>query len=115
MCCGTRPTKDDPEIYKHSYHIVIANLIFERNNDGLMKNFFTSIPGFTWLDGVEEKSMIDARVYTKNRHFRFPHCCKVGSIVPLLRIRSPAPEHTCLCMHLKHAISLFLKWERRFL
>jgi hypothetical protein len=86
VCCGTRPTKENPEIYKHSYHIVCSNLIFERNNDGLMKSLFTSISGFTWMDGVEEKAMIDSRVYTKNRHFRLPHCTKYGSNTPLLRI-----------------------------
>ena len=86
VCCGTRPTQDDPDVMKHSYHIVLKNVIFERNNDGQMKAFFTTISGFTWMDGAEEKSMIDGRVYTKNRHFRLPHCCKIGSRVPLLRI-----------------------------
>jgi len=86
VCCGTRPTKENPDILKHSYHIVLDNIIYERNNDGQMKQFFTTIPGFTWMDGVEEKQMIDSRVYTKNRNFRLPHCTKAGSTIPLLRI-----------------------------
>lgn len=86
VCCGTRPTQNDPDILKHSYHIVLENIIYARNNDGQMKQFFASIPGFTWMDGVEEKSMIDTRVYTKNRNFRLPHCTKAGSTIPLLRI-----------------------------
>ena len=86
VCCGTRPTQEDPDILKHSYHIVLENIIYARNNDGQMKQFFSSIPGFTWMDGVEEKNMIDSRVYTKNRNFRLPHCTKAGSTVPLLRI-----------------------------
>lgn len=89
VCCGTRPTKSDPSIYKHSYHIVLEDIIYERNNDGQMKSFFTTIPGFTWMDECEEKPMVDPRVYTKNRHFRLPLCTKIGSS-PLVRI-SGAP------------------------
>ncbi len=86
VCCGTRVTKEDPSVYKHSYHIVLKNVIFGCNNDGQMKALFTTIPGLVWMDGVEEKAMIDGRVYTKNRHFRLPHSCKIGSTTPLLRI-----------------------------
>lgn len=86
VCCGSRPHADSQTLTKHSYHIVCDNVIFERNNDGQMKALFTTIPGFTWMDGIEEKPMIDSRVYTKNRHFRLPHCCKLGSQFPLLRI-----------------------------
>lgn len=86
VCCSSRPNNGNDGTMKHSYHVVCDNLIFERNNDGQMKALFTSIPGFTWMDGVEEKPMIDPKVYTKNRHFRLPHCCKIGSQHPLLRI-----------------------------
>ena len=88
VCCGSRPhSADSQALTKHSYHIVCDNLIFERNNDGQMKALFTTnMAGFTWMDGVEEKPMIDTRVYTKNRHFRLPHCCKIDSQHPLLRI-----------------------------
>jgi hypothetical protein len=85
VCCGTRALKGD--LFKHSYHIVLENLVFERNNDGLMKAFFSDIHGFTWTDANrEEKDMIDTKVYTKNRHFRLPHSCKSGTKFPLLRI-----------------------------
>ena len=88
VCCGSRPhSADSQALTKHSYHIVCDNLIFERNNDGQMKALFTTnMAGFTWMDGVEEKPMIDPKVYTKNRHFRLPHCCKIDSQHPLLRI-----------------------------
>lgn len=87
VCCGTRPSKDEPDtVMKHSYHIVCENLVFERNNDGLMRSFFTSIQGFTYQKDFEEKSMIDGSVYTKNRHFRTLHSCKRGTTTPLLRI-----------------------------
>jgi hypothetical protein len=51
-----------------------------------MKQFFTGIPGFSWMDDFEEKQKVDARVYTKNRVFRLPHCTKSGSTIPLVRI-----------------------------
>lgn len=86
VCCGTRPSKNDPEVLKHSYHIVLDNIIYERNNDGQMKQLFTSIPGFSWMDGFEEKQKVDGRVYSKNRVFRLPHCTKSGSATPLVRI-----------------------------
>lgn len=89
VCCGSRPaasSSDQEQMIKHSYHVVCDNIIFERNNDGQMKELFTTIPGFTWMDDVEEKPMIDSRVYTKNRHFRLPHCCKMGSQHTLERI-----------------------------
>jgi hypothetical protein len=87
VCCGTRPSKEEPDtVMKHSYHIVCENLVFERNNDGLMRNFFTSIQGFTYQKDFEEKSMIDGSVYTKNRHFRTLHSCKRGTTTPLVRI-----------------------------
>ena len=84
VCCGTRPVNNKRDgIHKHSYHIVLGNIIFECNHDKTMKNFFAGISDFTWKDN---KPMIDDKVYTKNRHFRLPHCTKAGSIVPLLRI-----------------------------
>ena len=86
VSCGTRPSKDDPDILKHSYHIVLENIIYERNNDGQMKQFFTGITGFSWMDDCEEKQKVDGRVYTKNRVFRLPHCTKSGSTIPLVRI-----------------------------
>ena len=86
VSCGSRPSKGDPDVLKHSYHIVLENIIYERNNDNQMKQFFTGIPGFSWMDDFEEKQKVDARVYTKNRVFRLPHCTKSGSTIPLVRI-----------------------------
>jgi hypothetical protein len=99
VCCGTRPTSSDVDHVKHSYHIVCENIIFERNDDGQMKIFFTSssLSGFTWMDGLEEKPMIDHRVYTKNRQFRLPHCTKKNSTFPLLRISGDPLEDVFTC------------------
>ena len=85
VLCGTRLKKD--QIFKNSYHIIISNVVFERNHDGQMKGLFASIQdGFTWIDEGKKKSMIDLTVYSRNRHFRLPHCCKLGTNTPLLRI-----------------------------
>ena len=86
VCCGTRPTKEDPSVLKHSYHIVLDNIVYERNNDGQMKQLFAGITGFTWMDEFEEKNKVDSAVYTKNRVFRLPHCTKSGSTVEFIRI-----------------------------
>ena len=89
VCCGSRPSQRDPDtVFKHSYHIVCSNIIFDRNHDGQMKALFASIEGFTYLHekSGKEKSIIDQGVYSRNRHFRTVHSCKWGSSTPLVRI-----------------------------
>jgi hypothetical protein len=39
VACGTRSIRQGH--IKHSYHIVVENLIFECNHDGQMRNYFT--------------------------------------------------------------------------
>lgn len=100
VCCGTRPSLDEdyPGQTKHSYHIVLEDIVYERNDGGQMKAFFTAIHGFTWMKKILKKTKegsvkmdvethkIDFSVYTKNRVFRLPLCTKPGSTVPLVRI-----------------------------
>jgi hypothetical protein len=91
VCCGSRPTKagadgaaeGDPS-FKHSYHIVVENLVFEQNHDGQMKEFFTMEEEWWWKH--KGQRVVDLCVYTKNRVFRLPLCCKQGMSVPLVRI-----------------------------
>ena len=78
VCCGSR-SKDD--LIKHSYHAAIDNLVFENNHDGEMRRLFTAADATYTPDPA-----IDTRVYSRNRHFRLPHCCKFGTAAPLLRI-----------------------------
>lgn len=77
--------------FKVSFHLVIADIVFACNHDGNMKNLFTiSDPAlyFTDSDG-SSKYCIDLSVYTKNRLFRLPNCCKFKGVqVPLLRINA---------------------------
>jgi len=78
VACGSRKTSD-PDLMKHSYHIVIDNVIFESNHDGTMKSYFSLDTTDEWYytgkDG-KRKYIIDLGVYTRNRLFRLPLCCK---------------------------------------
>ena len=75
VACGSRPITDPPG-FNNSYHIAIDNLHFEANHDGQMRALFT----------FDNETRIDLKVYSQNRVFRLPHCCKRTSDVPLLRI-----------------------------
>ena len=97
VACGTRRSKAD--LLKHSYHIVIDNLVFSCNHDGGMKQFFKLDEGDDWY--YQDKTgnrryVIDLGVYTKNRLFRLPLCCKHRNedptSTPLLRISQDAYE-----------------------
>jgi hypothetical protein len=78
ICCGSR-SKDC--LIKHSYHAAIDNLVFHNNHDGAMRWLLASPDAEYTPDPA-----IDTRVYSRNRQFRLPHCCKIGAKVPLLRI-----------------------------
>jgi hypothetical protein len=90
VACGTRNTAD-PDLLKHSYHIVVDNAIFDCNHDGTMKNFFSLDTTDDWYytakDG-KQKYIVDLGVYTRNRLFRLPLCCKADDPqkTPLVRI-----------------------------
>ena len=89
VCCGTRACVEEgyADQIKHSYHIVLEDIIYECNHDAQMRTFFTSIPGFTWINKEGDvKSMIDSSVYSRNRAFRLPLCTKLSSSCPLVRI-----------------------------
>lgn len=87
LACGSRFKTGGA--YKHSYHLVVLNLIFENNHDGEMKRFFTEGLDFPWTNEKgEKKQIIDTTVYSRNRVLRLPHCTKAGSDVPLMPIKA---------------------------
>ena len=94
--CGSRPGKsanDQPPLFKHSYHIVMRNVVFERNDTSEIKSFFhTDDNDFYWVDQGKRKCVIDPKVYTANRQFRLPYCCKRGSTVPLKPVNLDGDE-----------------------
>lgn len=86
--------------FKHSYHIVVSNVIFQSNHDKSMQSFFESIvedDNDLWFytnAKAERKSILDSNVYTENRCFRLPYCNKLGSDTPLVRISAdPGDNH----------------------
>ena len=84
VLCGTR-TKEDGAI-KHSYHIIVANLAFRSNKDPALKALFVehgSQKHWYYLKDGKKTSIVDDRVYSTNRDFRFPYCCKLGDPTPL--------------------------------
>jgi len=82
VCCSSRDFEDGS--FKNSYHIVSPSLVFPCNQD--IKSFFETLcVGDEWL-GPNNKPYVDLRVYSKNRCMRLPHCCKLGSRVPFVRI-----------------------------
>jgi Family of unknown function (DUF5906) len=81
----------DDGMFKISCHLVIADIIFECNHDGKMKNLFSISDPALYHTGPDGKSKycIDLSVYTKNRLFRLPNCCKLsGAQIPLVRINA---------------------------
>lgn len=84
--CATR----EPGVYKHSYHVVISNLIFASNHSGAMQQFwrdFTACELNTaewWWTKRDKKGeewrvhILDGSVYTSWRNFRFSLCSKQG-------------------------------------
>lgn len=93
-CCSSReiPSKDGKDaLVKHSYHIVIPNLIFERNFSQEIKSFFNfdTEERFKYTDSENKrKSMFDTKVYTNNRVLRLPYCCKRGGTTLLVPVNA---------------------------
>ena len=107
---GSRMT--DTKLFKHSYHLVVANYVFKsntKNADGEMYQFICDLVQ-TFPDAwkmppdarpkkgrVLEETVIDHNVYTKNRSFRLPLNSKVGESVPLVRVSGdPFAADFCL-------------------
>jgi len=97
VACGTRRSKAD--LLKHSYHVVVDNLVFQSNHEGDMKRFFQLEEEEDWYyqdKNGNRKYVIDLGVYTKNRLFRLPLCCKHRNedptSTPLVRISQDAYE-----------------------
>ena len=98
VTCSSRPAGG--ELVKHSYHVIINNLVFSCNHDDQMKLFFT-LPGtsdvdsgkFYWTDTKgESKCVVDTGVYDKNRAFRLSYNMKRGSTTPFLRLSNDPYE-----------------------
>ena len=91
VVCSSRPA---PHLcIKHSYHLVVSNLIFANNHDGQMRKLFIVPPEdddalfWTPADTMAKKSIIDLSIYTRNRCIRMPLCTKrVGGSKPFARI-----------------------------
>ncbi len=94
---STQADRDSPT-YKHSYHVVVSNVIFPSNHDESMHKFFESLideEDDSWFymdDKGIRKCILDISVYSKNRCFRLPFCNKLGSDTPLIRISGDPGE-----------------------
>ncbi len=89
VCCGSRP--DPTSGFKNSYHVVIGNMVFQCNHDGLMRRFFTPLAHQECWYHTDSKGVkhccVDLSVYTKKRVFRLPLASKRGpTIAPLVRV-----------------------------
>jgi len=80
ITCGCRELS--PGVFKNSYHIVVAGLIFSNNHEGAMKNCVAAIKA-TIEDGSEG---IDMKVYAWGQMMRTILCSKRGSNIPLRSI-----------------------------
>ena len=72
---------------KHSFHVIIENLIFPNCHDGTMAAFF-NVPesfGDEWFDVHNDirKPIIDQTVYTKKRNLRTVSSSKYAKVIPL--------------------------------
>ena len=91
VSCSSRPGAGG--VWKNSYHVHVANLLFAQNHNGDMKAFWEALAreelaGSEWYwtkksaCGGEETRLhvIDMAVYTKNRNMRLPLCMKRGGV-----------------------------------
>ncbi len=91
VACGTRPP--DSGRTKHSYHVVISNLVFPCNK--AMAPLF-AVPedrSEFWRAGKDgvNKCIVDTSIYTTNRLYRTVYSQKRtldGSVPPLLRLKN---------------------------
>ena len=76
--CGSRET---PNGYKNSFHIIIPTLHAASNKD--LAHLFEEIWPNGFLIPGQVKSLIDMSVYSRNRPFRLPGCAKHGDDVSM--------------------------------
>jgi len=72
-------------IFKNSFHIVVNNVIFPNNHDGMMKDFVMQL---------DFPSCIDKAVYSRNRCIRTELSAKSGQMACFQNIASLPPDHT---------------------
>ena len=94
VACGTREAKGaGPGVMKHSYHVVIPNLVFQSNLDmAPLFNVPTDHIEFWWTDrNCKPKCMVDSSVYGRNRIFRTLYSAKRSldcGVPPILRLKN---------------------------
>jgi hypothetical protein len=69
-------------VFKNSFHIVVHNVIFPNNHDGMMKEFITSL-GFP--------DRIDKAVYSRNRCIRTELSAKLGQTCCFHNVKALCP------------------------
>jgi len=69
-------------VFKNSFHIVVHNVIFPNNHDGMMKEFITSL-GFP--------DRIDKTVYSRNRCIRTELSAKLGQTCCFHNVKALCP------------------------
>ena len=78
---SSRPVSGSADVFKHSYHLVGANLIFATNDgplDAFVRDFvYVHKDDALFSAGNDDKCIIDTSVYTKNRQLRTPLSCKL--------------------------------------
>jgi len=72
-------------VFKNSFHVVVHNVIFPNNHDGMMKEFVT---------GLEFPEYIDATVYSRNRCIRTELSAKRGEKACFQNTVPLAPDHS---------------------
>jgi hypothetical protein len=97
VACGTRPAKG---MMKHSYHIVISNLVFPCNTAMVQLFAVSKDHSEFWRTGKDgvNKCIVDTSIYTPNRLFRTLYSLKRtldGSVPPLLRLKN-VDEDPCV-------------------
>lgn len=76
---STRPISGSAGLFKHSYHVIGANLVFA-NNNGPLKAFVHEFVRTHQDDELfynDGKCIVDTGVYDRNRQLRTPLSCKL--------------------------------------
>ena len=71
-------------VFKNSFHVVVHNMIFPNNHDGMMKEF---------VIGLDFPEYIDAAVYSRNRCIRTELSAKRGEKACFQNTVQLAPDH----------------------
>jgi len=89
-------SRPDGDTIKHSFHIIIMNLIFGSNQDANLKELFSVIeamgPKWFWNKKGVMKTLIDQSVYDLNRCMRTSESSKYGKLIPLRLLLQNHPQ-----------------------